>query len=162
MGDADETLTLEEVTQIISQAKAGGANPLLIGMQIFSALGDNVTVTGDILKAAFATSVIPIPGPLEPLLDAVQSVSKTGNHLSIALHQDIETTLNDTRMQFKKEMSFDAIPTPSAPALNNITGVAAHKFVSWIHIQRIQLTQNLGRWSVAVVTSLKTVNFDLD
>jgi hypothetical protein len=162
MGDAaGETLTLEQVTQIISQAKAGGANPLLIGMQIFNTLGDSVTVTGDILKAAFTSSAIPIPGPLVPLLDAVRSVAKTGNHLSIALDQDIETTFNNNRLKFKQEMSFDAIPTPSAPALHNITGVAAHKLVSWITIQSIQLKQNLGRWSVAVATSLTTVNFDL-
>jgi len=163
MSDAAETtLTLQQVTDIINQAKVGGANPMLIGMQIFSTLGDNITVAGDILKLALATSAIPITGPVVPLVDAIQSVTKTGNHISVALNQDTETTLNNNRMRFKKEMSFDVIPTPNAPGLNNILGVAAHKIVTWINIQSVQLKQNLGLWNVAVGTSLTTINFDLN
>jgi hypothetical protein len=163
MSDASETtLTVPQVTDIITVAKSGGADPMLVGMQIFSTLGDNVTVSGDILRLALANSAIAITEPLVSLVAAIQAVSKTGNHVTIALNQDIETTLNSNRIRFKDQMNFDAIPTPGAPELNNITGVATHKFVSWINIQSIRLKQNLGHWSVAVGTSLTTVNFDLN
>jgi len=164
MSDAAGTtiLTLQQVIDIIQQAKVGGANPMLMGMQIFNTLGDNVTVTGDVLKAAFGTSAIPIAGPLVPLVDAIQNVAKIGNHLSIVLNDDVEATLNNNRIRFKKDMSFDVIPSVTAPGLSNILGVAAHKVMTWINIQSIQLKQNLGRWNVAVGTSLTTLNFDLN
>jgi hypothetical protein len=159
---AGTTLTLEQVAQIISQAKSAGANPMLIGIQIFNSLGDDVTVPGDILKLALTTSGIPITGPLVPLVNAIQNVTKTGDHLSIALNQDTEALLNNNRIRFKEVVSFDVNKTADAPALNNIVGLAAHKLLSWINIQNIQLKQNQGRWSVAVGTSLTTINFDLN
>jgi Protein of unknown function, DUF538 len=163
MGDAaGTTLTLEQVTQIISQAKSAGASPMLSGIQIFSSLGANVTVPGDTMRLALTTSGIPITGPLVPLVNAIESVSKTGEHLSIALNQDTETLLNNNRVRFKQEVSFDVNETVDAPALNNIVGVAAHKLLSWINIQSVQLKQDQGRWSVAVGTSLTTINFDLN
>jgi hypothetical protein len=162
MGDtAGATLSLEQVTGIISQAKSAGANPIVIGIQIFNSLGDSVTLAGDTLRLALTTAGIPITGPLVSLVDAIQSVSKTADHVSIALTDDTETSVNNNRIRFKAEVSFDVNKTADSPALNNIVGVAAHKMMTWINIQSIHLTQNQGRWSVAVGTSVKTINFDL-
>jgi hypothetical protein len=162
MGDtAGTTLSLEQVTGIISQAKSAGANPIVIGIQIFNSLGDSVTLAGDTLRLALTSAGIPITGPLVSLVDAIQSVSKTADHVSIALTEDTETTVNNNRIRFKEEVSFDVNKTADSPALNSIAGVAAHKMMTWINIQSIQLTQNQGRWSVAVGTSVKTINFDL-
>jgi hypothetical protein len=47
------------------------------------------------------------------------------------------------------------------PALKNMVGVAAHKLLSWINIQSLQLKQNQGRWTVTVGTPLTTINVDL-
>jgi hypothetical protein len=62
MGDAADisTLTLDQVTQLISQAKSGGGNPLLLGIQIFNNLGDNVTLPGPTLALALTTSGVPV------------------------------------------------------------------------------------------------------
>jgi hypothetical protein len=155
------TLTLQEVNDIIAKAKSGGANPMLMGAQIFNGLGDNVTLSGDTLRLALTASALPITGPLTALLGAIENVSKVGAHVTSANSQEIETTLNGTRVRFKEEVSFDVSETSGAPALNNIAGVSAHH-VFWIDIKGIQLKQNQGRWSVAVVTSMKTINFDLD
>jgi|HubBroStandDraft_2_1064218.scaffolds.fasta_scaffold00558_8 hypothetical protein len=163
MGDtAVTTLTVQQISDIINTAKSGGANPMLVGMQIFNTLGDNVTVPGDTLRLALTNTAVAIAAPLVPLVQAIQNISKIGNHLSLELNEDIETILNNNRMRFKQELSFDVIPTASAPGLTNILGVAAHKFVSWISIQSIHLKQNLGLWSVAVVTPVTTINFDLN
>jgi hypothetical protein len=163
MGDAAEisTLTLDEVTQLISQAKSAGANPLLVGIQMFNNLVENVTLPGPTLAQALTTSGVPLDPSLLPLLTAIQNISKAGTHVTIALNQDTELSLKNTRIKFAKETSFDVSDDAVSPALNNIVGLAGHKLF-WVNVQGIQLTQNQGRWSVAVKTPLKTIDFDLN
>jgi hypothetical protein len=163
MGDAAQisTLTLDEVTQLISQAKSAGANPLLVGIQMFNNLVENVTLPGPTLAQALTTSGVPLDPSLLPLLTAIQNISKAGTHVTIALNQDTELSLKNTRIKFAKETSFDVSDDAVSPALNNIVGLAGHKLF-WVNVQGIQLTQNQGRWSVAVKTPLKTIDFDLN
>jgi hypothetical protein len=162
MGDAAEisTLTLDQVTQLISQAKSAGANPVLVAIQMFNNLGDNVMPPGPTLALALSTSAVPVDPSLAPLLSAIQNISKAGNHVSIAFDQETDLSLKDTRIKFAKATSFDVSDDAIGPALNNIIGLAGHK-VFWVNIQSIQLTQNQGRWSVAVKTPVKSLTFDL-
>ena len=163
MGDAAEvsTLTLDQVTQLISQAKSAGANPLLVSIQMFNNLRDNVTLPGATLALALTTSGVPVDPSLAPLLNAIQNISKAGNHVSIALDQDTELSLKNTRIKFAKDTSFDVSDDAISPALNNIIGLAGHKLF-WVNVQSVQLTQNQGRWTVAVQTPVKTITFDLN
>jgi hypothetical protein len=163
MGDASEisTLTMDQVTQLISQAKSAGPNPLLMGIQMFDNLGQNVTLLGPTLALALTSSGVPVDPSLAPLLSAIQNISKAGSHVSIALNEDTELSLKNTRIKFAKDTSFDVSDDAASPALNNIVGLAGHKLV-WVNVQSIQLTQNQGRWSVAVKTPLKTIDFDLN
>jgi hypothetical protein len=163
MGDAPEvsTLTLDQVTQLISQAKSAGANPLLVGIQMFNNLPDNVTLPGPTLTLALTTSGVPVDPSLAPFLSAIQDISKAGNHVSIALNQDTELSLKNTRIKFAKDTSFDVRDDAISPALNNIIGLAGHELF-WINVQSIQLTQNQGRWTVAVQTPVKTITFGLN
>jgi hypothetical protein len=163
MGDASEisTLTMDQVTQLISQAQSAGANPLLVGVQMFNNLGQNVTLLGPTLALALTSSGVPVDPSLVPLLSAIQNISKAGNHVSIALTQDTELSLKNTRIKFAKDTTFDVSDDAVSPALNNIVGLAGHKLF-WVNVQSIQLTQNQGRWNVAVKTPLKTMNFDLN
>jgi hypothetical protein len=162
MGDAAEisTLTLDQVTQLISLAKSAGANPVLVGVQMFNNLGDNVSLPGSTLALALTTSALPVDPSLAPLLSAIQNISKAGTHVSIALNQDTELSLKNTRIKFAKETSFDVNDDAVSPALDNIVGLAGHKLF-WVKVQSIQLTQNQGRWKVAVKTPLKMIDFDL-
>ena len=163
MSDAAEisTLTLDQVTQLISQAKSAGTNPLLVGIQMFNDLGQNVTLPGATLALALTTSGVPVDPSLAPLLSAIQNISKAGTHVSITLNQDTQLSLKNTRIKFAKDTSFDVSDDAVSPALNNIVGLAGHKLF-WVNVQSIQLTQNQGRWSVAVKTPLKTIDFDLN
>jgi len=162
MGDAAEisTLTLDQVTQLISEAKSAGANPQLVGLQMFNDLPDNVTLPGPTLALALNTSGVPVDPSLAPLLSAIQNISKTGNHLSVALNKDTELSLKDTRIKFAKDTSFDVSDDAISPALNNIIGLAGHKLF-WVNVESIQLTQNKGLWTVAVQTPIKTITFNL-
>lgn len=163
MGDASEisTLTMDQVTQLISQAKSAGPNPLLMGIQMFNNLGQNVTLLGPTLALALTSSGVPVDPSLAPLLSAIQNISKVGSHVSIALNEDTELSLKNTRIKFAKDTSFDVSDDAASSAFNNIVGLAGHKLV-WVNVQSIQLTQNQGRWSVAVKTPLKTIDFDLN
>lgn len=162
MGDTPEisTLTLGQVTQLISQAKSAGANLLLAGIQMFNNLGDNVTLPGPTLALALTTSEVQVDPSLVPLLNAIQNISKAGSLVSIALNQDTELSLKNIRVKFAKDTSFEVSDDAAGPALNNIVGLAGHKLF-WIDVQSIQLTQNHGRWRVAVKTPVKTIDFDL-
>jgi hypothetical protein len=162
MGDAAEisTLTLGQVMQLISKAKSAGANPVLLGIQMFNDLGDDVTLPGPTLAQALATSGIPVDPSLAPLLSSIQNISKARTHVSISLKQDTELSLKNTRIKFAKDTSFDVSGDAIRPALNNISGLAGHK-VFWVNVQSIQLTQNQGRWNLAIETPVKTISFDL-
>jgi hypothetical protein len=153
-------LTLGQVTDLISRTKSAGANPVLIGLQIFDSLGENVTLLGSTLSAALRTSGIPVGAPLAPLLNAIQTISKNGDHVTIALDQDTEMSLNKNRVRFQKELAFDVSETDGAPGLQNIVGVAAHK-LTWISIKDIQLKQKQAGWTMSVGTSLTTITFDV-
>jgi hypothetical protein len=158
---AASSLTLDQVVDLISRAKSGGANPMLIGLQIFNELGDNVTLTGPTLTLALATSQVTIDPALMPLVSAIQIVSKAENHVSISLKQPVEIQ-QKVRVKFEQEMSFDVSNGGGSPALNNIVGLSGHLGFVSTSVKSIQLTQKEGHWSVAVKTSLKTFDFDLN
>jgi len=163
MGDTAEisTLTLDQGTQLTSPAKSAAANPLFLGIQMFNNLGGNMTLPGQTLALALTTSGVPVDPSLAPFFSAIQDISKAGTHVSITLNQDTELSLKNTRIKFAKDTSFDVSDDAVNPALNNIVGSAGYKLF-WVNIQSIQLTQNQGRWSVALKTPLKTIDFDLN
>jgi hypothetical protein len=162
MGDANQTttLSLQDVIQIITAAKAGGASPAVVGMQIFGSLGANTTVSGDNLRMALAASGIPIDGPLAPALAAIQTVAKDNDHITITNNQEVDLTLGGTRTRLKDELSFDVSATAGLPALNNIQGLQAHE-IFWISIQKIELAQNQGSSSVRVTAAGTTKDIPL-
>ncbi len=63
-GNGQTTLSVDDVTKIIAAAKTATTDPVSVAMQIFSALGDNVTVSGSDLQQALTASAIPLQGPL--------------------------------------------------------------------------------------------------
>jgi len=152
MSDAagDSTLSLEQVTQILSQAKSGGADPLLVGIQIFNGLNDQVTLTGNTLMLALTASGIQIPGPLATLVDSIQSVAKEGELITLTMNREIETAFNDTRIRLQQKVGF-TVDNGDSPALTNMTGVSAHAFLAWLDITSIQLNRDEGHLSLAVV-----------
>jgi hypothetical protein len=154
------SLTVGQVVDLINQAKAGGANPVVVGMQIFNNLGDDMNVTGSTLNLALSNSGITIDPVFTPLVGAIQTISKTGNHVSVTLNQPVQVQ-QKIKVDFDQNMSFDVSNEGGAPSLNNVEGLSGHKGIFGAAVKTIQLTQNQGQWSVAVKTSLKTFTFDL-
>ena len=150
-GEASTGLSVDDVTKIITAAKTAAGDPLSIGMQIFSGLGDNATVSGNTLREALSAAAIPIAGPLGPVLNAIQSVTKTGSVVTLTNAQEVQIVLDGNQMQLKNQVSFGVAEQNGLPELQNIAGLAVHK-VFWIDIKTIELIVNQGKRFIRVVT----------
>lgn len=129
-------------------------------MQIFSALGNNVTVAGSDLQQALSASAIPLQGPLADVVKVIQGVSKSADLVSVNISQEVQIVLSGTQVRLNTAVSFNVAEADGLPALNNISGVSVHKLF-WIGIQTIQLMENQGQKMVRVVTSAGTKEFPL-
>jgi len=154
------TLTVDDVKGIIAQAQAGATDPMTVAMQIFTSLGDNVTVTGDILRQALAAANVAASGPLSTLLAASQGIAKSGSQVTVTNSQQIQTEINGTQIRFDPLVTFNVGTDGGFPTISNIQGAAAHK-IFWIGITEIQLQQNQGVKTLHVVTSAGSRDFPL-
>lgn len=112
---------------IIAQAQAGASDPVTVGMQIFTSLGDNITVTGDVLRQALAAANVAVGAPLSTLVTAAQSIAKSGSQVTITNAQQIQAEINGTPIRFNPVVTFDVGTDGGFPAISNIQGAAAHK-----------------------------------
>jgi len=159
-GNGQATLSVDDVTKIIADAKTATTDPVSVAMQIFSALGDNITISGSALQQAVTASAILLQGPLADVVNAIQGVTKSADLVSLNISQEVQIVLSGTQVRLNTTVSFNVAETDGLPALNNISGVSVHKFF-WIGIQTIQLIETQGRKMVRVVTSAGTKEFPL-
>jgi len=131
-----------------------------VGMQIFTSLGDNVTVTGDVLRQALVAANVAVGGPLSALVAASQSIAKSGSQVTVTNSQQIETEISGTQIRFDPLVTFNVGTENGFPTISNIQGAAAHK-IFWIDITEIQLQQNQGVKTLHVVTSAGSRDFPL-
>jgi hypothetical protein len=154
------TLSVDDVQKIIAQAQAGATDPVTVGMQIFTSLGDNVTVTGDVLRQALAAADVPVAGSLSTLVAASQSIAKSGSQVTVTNSQQIQTEINGTQIRFDSLVTFNVGTDGGFPTISGIEGAAAHK-IFWIGITEIQLQVNQGVKTLHVVTSAGSRDFPL-
>lgn len=157
---AGGTLSPQEILDLITQAKAGVSNPAITLMQIFRNLPDNVTVLGDTLRLSLTEAAVIVPTPAAPILNAIQSIAKAGDHVAVTNNQEVETSFNRNRVRFDQEVNFDVGGVDGSPALQNIVGVAAHKLV-WIGVEGLAVKRKEGRLTLAVTTRVGTTSIDL-
>ncbi len=154
------TLSVADLAKIIADAKTAAADPVSVAVQIFSALGDSVTVSGSDLREALSTSALPLEGPLADVVSAIQGVTKSADLVSLTNAQEVQIVLSGTQVRLNTAVSFNVAETDGLPTLNNISGASVHKLF-WFDLQTIQLTQNQGQKVVRVVTSGGTREFPL-
>jgi hypothetical protein len=147
-----KVLSVEDLKTIIAGAKTGAADPASIAMQIFSSIGDKVTVPGATLRDALSSSAIPLDGPLGTVVAGIQDLSKDGDLVSVNNGQEVQFELSGTPVRLKPQVSFTVAEQSGLPALDAIAGVSVHKFL-WFDMQSIQLKQNQGQKTIRVVTS---------
>jgi hypothetical protein len=158
---AGRTLTSQEILDLIAQAKAATSNPAITFMQIFRNLPDNVTILGDTLRLSLTQAAVNVPAPVAPILNALQSIAKTSNRVAVTNNQQAETSFNGNRVRLDQEVNFDVGGVDGSPALQNITGVAAHKIVFWVDVESLAVRHDQGRLILAVTTKAATFSIDL-
>ncbi len=146
------SLSVGDVTDIISRAKGSSGDPISVATQLFSALGDNVTISGSTLRQALAASAVPVVGSVSDIVSKIEEVAKVGNRVTLTNVQEIQSVLNGKHFRLKAEVTFNVVEEDSRPALTNILGFSVHELI-WIDIRGIQVKQNNGLKIVRVVTS---------
>ncbi|MCU1269944.1 MAG: hypothetical protein JWN74_1238 [Acidobacteriaceae bacterium] len=154
-------LSVDDLTNIISRTKASTGDQISLVTQLFSALGDNVRVSGSTVRQALSASDIPIEGALADLVSKVQEIAKVGNRVAWTNVQQIESVLNGTRIQLKTEVTFNVVKEDGLPAFTDIVGISVHGLL-WLDIRSIQLKTNGGKKIVRVVTSAGKRDIPLD
>jgi|SRR5579872_1944816 len=159
-GNPNIPLTPEDVENIITEAQVGETDPVTVGMHIFDNLGDNITLSGDILRQALMDSNVAAGGLLAALIAAAQNVTKIGSQVIVTNAEEIKAEIGGTGIKFKSLVKFNIVVEGGLPTISNIQGVAAHK-VFWFDIKQIQLRQDQGKRILHVETSGGARDFPL-
>src|ERR1700676_5230272 len=151
MSDAAETmaLSLDDVLKLVSSARSGTTDPISTGIAILERLGENVILSGDILRQALSQASLSLEGPLNAVLVAIGNITKTASRITFANSQELRPAIHGTTLRLRQTVTFEVSLDGGNPSLSNITGVAVHK-VFWIDIQQIQLRQQAGQKIVHV------------
>jgi hypothetical protein len=144
-------LSVDDVMKLVSSARSGTTDPISTCIAIFQSLGENATVSGDVLRSALSQASLSVEGPLSDVMAAVGNITKTGSLISVTNSQELRPILHGTTLRLKQTVTFEVGSDGGSPSLDNITGVAVQK-VFWIDIQQIQLRQQGGQKIVHVVT----------
>jgi hypothetical protein len=162
MSDASgaTSLTVDDVVKLITGARTGATDPVSTSLAIFQGLGENVVLSGDVLRQALSQASLSLGGTLADLLPAVGSVTKTGNVITLANNQELHPVLQGITLRLKQTVTFQVCSDGDNPSLSNIAGVAVHK-VFWIEIEQVQLRQQAGQKVLHVVTGEGSRDFPL-
>jgi hypothetical protein len=154
------SLQVEDVTALMQQARSVGADPVGVIRLIFQGLGDDVLVTGEVLRAAIAQSGFSLPVEAGDILGAVACITKSGEQVKVELNSQVETVTMGTPIRLGPEVTHLLQYFPDGMALADITGVAVNKFM-WLDIQRVQFRDGAGRWTMRVDTNFGGQEFPL-
>jgi hypothetical protein len=153
-------LTVEDVKQVIAQARGGKSDPLAMFTALFEGLGDNASVSGEVLQKGLKESGIPLPAEAGEILGGIESMEKNGDQVKLTLGAQLQPVVKGTQLRLGPEIAFALQKFPDGMALADITGIQVNKFV-WIDIQRLQFHDNAGKRSVRVDTNFGGKEFDL-
>ena len=154
------SLSADDIVKLITVARAGTADPISTSLAIFQGLGDNAVLSGDVLRQALSQASLSLVEPLAGVLAAVESISKTGNLITLVNNQELQPVLQGNTLRLKQTVTFQVGLNGGNPSISDITGVAVHK-VFWIDIQQVQLRQQGGQKIVHVVTGHGTRDIPL-
>lgn len=153
-------LTVEDVKQVIEQARSGGAGPAGVVIGMFEGLGDDASVTGDVLERGLLEAGIPVGEEAKGILGGISTIEKNGDKLQLVMISQLQPTVSGTQLRLGPTVTTVIQKFPDGVALADITGVAVNKFV-WIDIQRLQYHDNEGKRAVRVDTNFGGKEFQL-
>jgi len=145
-------LQVEDVKELITQARSIDADPIAIVTRLFQGLGESATVTGEVLEESLVQSKIPVPREVAEILDCVEAVSKEGDQIKVQLESQMQPVMRGTPLRLGPVIAFTVQNFPDGMAMADISGVSVNKFV-WIDVQRAQFHESGGRRTVRVDTN---------
>lgn len=154
------SLTVDDLMKFIAGARAGTTDQVSTSLGIFQGLGENVVLSGDVLRHALLQASISLRGPLADVLGVVGSVTKTGNLITVVNNQEIRPVFQGHTLRLKQTVTFEMGVESGNPSLSNIVGIAVHEGF-WINIEQVQLRQQAGQRVLHVVTREGSRNFPL-
>jgi hypothetical protein len=153
-------LTVEDVKQVIEQARSGGADPARVVIGLFEGLGNEASVAGEVLMQGLLEAGIPLGEEAKGVLEGISTLEKNGDKLQLVMISQLQPTVRGTQLRLGPTVTTVIQKFPDGVALADITGVAVNKFV-WIEIQRLQYHDNEGERSVRVDTNFGGKEFEL-
>ncbi len=153
-------LTVEDVKEVVKQARIVDADPAGIVAELFAGLGDNASVTGDVLQQGLRESGIPLPAEASDILGNVQTIQKNDDVVQLNFGSQLQPVVRGTQLRLGPAITFALQKFPDGIALADIRGIAVNKFF-WIDVQRVQFHETNGQRSVRVDTSMGGKEFRL-
>ncbi len=153
-------LTAENLTKIISSARAAGEDPLTIASGIFAMLGESVTLSGEVLRRVLADSQIALKSPVDGVIAGIRNIQKSGNHITVHGEKEIQLELMGTSIRFNNPVTFRVNADGDIPGIHDIVGIAVQKFF-WIDILQVQLIKKVNSKVLRVTTAVGAPDFDL-
>jgi hypothetical protein len=154
------TMTIEDMKELIQKGKSAGEDPLAVVTGMFAGLGQNVSVTGEVLLKALKESKVPLPKEAAEILGSVQTLEKDGDDVKLVFAEQLQPVVRGTQLRLGPTIAATLQKFPDGVALAEITGISVNKFV-WIDVQRVQFHDNDGKRSVKVDTNFGGKEFKL-
>ncbi len=125
--DSQTQLTVAQVIQIIQEAQNSSSDPVSTGMQIFNKLGNNVTVSGDVLREAVQQvgkqTGLKMEGVAADLIAHAKSVTKSGDQVTIANSSKFDVSQKGIGAHIDTKVSFKVGLENGLPSLTDVKGL---------------------------------------
>ena len=154
------TFMVEDVKQLIVGVCGASGGPLGIVRALFEGLGEDATLSGEVLQQGLQESGIPLGVETQAILGGIQAVEKNGDNLRLVLNSELQPTVRDMPMKLGPTIACAIQNFPDGMSLVGISGVSVNQFI-WIDIQRLHFKENEGKRSVRVDTNFGGKEFQL-
>lgn len=151
-GAPTTSLSVDDLTRIIATARSATTDLVSTSLAIFQGLGDNVVLSGGVLRQALSEASLPFGEPLASVLAALENITKAGKTISLANSQELHPVLQGNTLRLKQTVNFQVGLDDSDLSLTGIAGVAVHK-IFWIDIQELHVRQQDGKRILHIVTA---------
>jgi RHS repeat-associated protein len=142
-----QNLSAHDIAQIIKSAQANSSDAVTTAISMFNNLGQNVTASGEALRAGMKEANFSMPDALAPMVSNATSVSKSGNAVTIESAKRAEYQLGDNTIRVDKTVRFNVDVGKGTAAVTGISGLSAKKGFLWPGINEVRYTstgQNRG------------------
>ena len=135
-----QNLSAHDIAQIIKSAQASSSDAVTTAISMFNNLGQNVTASGDALRAGMKEANFAMPDALAPMVSNATSLSKSGNAVTIESAKEAKYQIGDNTIRVDKTLRFNVEVGKGTAAITGISGLSARKGFLWPGINEVRYT----------------------